>query len=184
MKTKTVVVWLGVATILTLALTAYYIFSLDNETKSTQGSFISTPEGEAIERDESLSAEELRELESKAVSSPEFGSVKEFISKIHEFYNDTAGYGGINNLNDTEQSQKAIEIILHSNYYIDREAENKDLVKDLKDIKKHALRYLEKPDVKHVKSLHRYFHDLDIALNQYKAYDRVWGVTELQGKKR
>ncbi|WP_377888864.1 hypothetical protein [Alkalihalobacillus sp. R86527] len=182
MKTKSLVVWLGIATILTLALTAYYIFSLDNEVKSTQGGFMS--EGEAIERDESLSAEELRELEAKAVSSPQFGSIQEFISNTHGFYNETAGYGGINHLNDNVQSEKSVEIILHSNYYIDREAENKDLVKDLKDIKQYALNYLEKPGVKHVKSLHRYFHDLDIALNKYKGYDKVWGVTELQGKER
>ncbi|WP_270182267.1 hypothetical protein [Alkalihalobacillus sp. CinArs1] len=183
MKTKTVVVWLGVASILTLALTAYYIFSLDKEVKSTQGSFVATP-NEAVAQDERLSTEELRELEAKVISEPQFDNIKEFISLTHGFYNETAGYGGIKDLDDNVQSEKAINVIIHANHYIETESENKDLVKDLKEIKTYALRYLEKPGANHIKKLHRYFHDLDIALNQYNGHDKVWGVTELYGKGR
>lgn len=185
MKTKTMVVWIGIATLLTLALTSYYIFSLDKEVNSSlnyNNGIPDTAPTEKIDRTVSFTGDELKELESKAVSDPQYGDVKTFISQVHGFYNDTTGYGAISDLNDKEQSDKATEVVMHANYYIETEAENKDLVKDLKGIKKHALRYLENAEVVQVAKLHRYFHDLDIALNRYKGADRVWGITEVYGR--
>lgn len=174
------IVWLGLATLFTLALTAYYIFSLDREASSSVETNGDIPE--VIERTESFSEDELKVLETKSVSEPQFSDVKEFISQGHDFYNSTTGYGAISDLNDKVQSDKAIEIIMHANYYIGTEAENKDLVKDLKGMKKHSLRYLENAESIQVAKLHRYFHDLDIALNRYKGDDKVWGITEVYGR--
>ena len=110
-----------------------------------------------------------------------YKDVNEFISSIHTYYNQTTGYGEISHLNKADQTDEAIYIISCVNAYLESEKQNKDLLKDFEAVKSFALDYIEEPNTRDVKMLHRYFHDLDIGINGYGAYDKVWGVTAVLG---
>lgn len=107
----------------------------------------------------------------------EYEELGDFIAITHEFYNETTGYGGIGSLDWHAQVEKAEEI--------------KEIITELlPTVKVEALR----TDLEHIvnltdqliknekeadaRNLHRMFHDLDIALNSYNGYDKIWNVTE------
>ena|SRR5690625_469800 len=107
----------------------------------------------------------------------EHSEIGEFITIQHEFYNETTGYGGINNLNWGDQAGNARDIIAYIDEHIDSVA-SEVLQHDLNIIRDLASKVMEEQDSEQVRDLHRYFHDLDIALNSYDEYDRIWNVTE------
>jgi len=107
----------------------------------------------------------------------EHSELGEFIANKHEFYNETAGYGGINNLDWTEQTEAASEVIHYIDEHIDS-VSNEALHQDLHTIRNLASNVMEEEEPELVRDLHRYFHDLDIALNSYTEYDRIWNVTQ------
>ncbi|WP_077596196.1 hypothetical protein [Oceanobacillus kimchii] len=100
----------------------------------------------------------------------------DFVSSTHEFYNDTTGYGGINNLDWEEQRIKSKQVINEIEKLLG-DVTDEPLRKDLNSIVTLSKQTIEE-DVELVRLLHRYFHDLDIALNDYTTYDRIWNVTE------
>lgn len=100
----------------------------------------------------------------------------DFVSSTHEFYNDTTGYGGINNLDWEEQRIKSKQVINEIEKLLG-DVTDEPLRKDLNSIVTLSIQTIEE-DVELVRLLHRYFHDLDIALNDYTTYDRIWNVTE------
>ena len=100
-----------------------------------------------------------------------------FISKTHEFYNKTTGYGAINKINWDEQVKEAEMIVKEVNRLLPG-TENSALKKDLHELQDLAEQVLANQDLELIKKLHRVAHDLDIALNDYEGYDKIWNVTE------
>ncbi|MFD1040562.1 hypothetical protein ACFQ3N_19480 [Virgibacillus byunsanensis] len=100
-----------------------------------------------------------------------------FVSEMHDFYNDTTGYGGISSLDWNEQVEQAKTI----DQKLQEEIPNitsDALLTDLQNIQNLASKTVEEQKSENVRNLHRLFHDLDIALNSYNGYDKIWGVTE------
>ncbi|MBT2216442.1 hypothetical protein KK120_11485 [Virgibacillus dakarensis] len=103
--------------------------------------------------------------------------IGKFVSDMHDFYNETTGYGAINSLDWDEQTKQAEKVSVG----IDEEITSvkSDVLRtDLEHIKQTADTVLSKKTTDSVRNLHRLFHDLDIALNDYNGYDKIWGVTE------
>ncbi len=103
--------------------------------------------------------------------------VGEFVSNTHDFYNNTTGYGDIESL-DWDQQQERAKQILTSLEKLLPSVKNEPLKQDLQRIQNLANAVKDEKDKEKVRYLHRMFHDLDIALNNYKAYDRIWNVTQ------
>ncbi|MFS0752371.1 hypothetical protein [Oceanobacillus sp. 1P07AA] len=101
----------------------------------------------------------------------------DFVASTHEFYNDTTGYGGINNLDWEEQKNKSEQVIMEIEK-LTLDVSDESLKQDLQSILNVSQQAIEEEEAEDVRSLHRYFHDLDIALNDYQSYDRIWNVTE------
>ncbi|SDL90948.1 hypothetical protein [Sediminibacillus halophilus] len=116
-------------------------------------------------------AEETRESVGK-----EYEDVGDFVAETHDFYNDTTGYGRIDNLDWSEQETEAEEIITVLDDMLPK-VEDDALKSDLEKIQQLATSAVEDDDKKTIRSLHRMFHDLDIALNDYQGTDKIWGVT-------
>lgn len=176
MKTKTKFVLLGLATIGSLAITIYVLFSINERTLSANSEWIAPV---LVERPD-YTKEEIDEIASMV--SAKHDNVNAFVASTHAFYNQTTGFGEISRLNHHDQTEKAIEIVSVVNVYT--EDEKGDLNEDLRDIKAIALHYIEYGTTKDIQKLHRYFHDLDIGLNGYGAYDKVWGVTAVLGNEK
>jgi len=106
----------------------------------------------------------------------DFKSVGIFISKFHQKYNQSLGWGGIDSVKWEAQMETAAEInsILKS-----IQTDNGDLHADFEAISKYA-KTIEsgERDKKALLKLHRYFHDLDIEVNGYKKTNDYFNVTE------
>lgn len=103
--------------------------------------------------------------------------IGEFVSEMHDFYNETTGYGGIEELNWDKQIEQVEKI----NKTLEEElpeAKNEALQHDLAYVQQVAKATAAEKKKEHVRELHRMFHDLDIALNHYNGYDKIWDVTE------
>jgi hypothetical protein len=149
----------------------FNLFNLDiNEVLNQQTS--TSTESEEIPEETQQQIEETQEAVGK-----EHSEIGEFITNQHDFYNDTTGYGGINNLDWEEQTEAAGEIIAYIDQHIDS-VSNEALQQDLNAVRNLAANVIEEEDPEQVRDLHRYFHDLDIALNSYNRYDRIWNITE------
>jgi uncharacterized protein YxeA len=147
----------------------YNLFNLDvNEILDRQ---VSTENKDILEETRHQ-IEETQETVGQA-----YNEIGEFIKNKHEFYNETTGYGGINNLDWSEQTEVAGEIIAYIDKNIDSVA-SEALENDLNALRSLASTILEEQNPTQVRDLHRYFHDLDIALNSYNGYDRIWNVTK------
>jgi hypothetical protein len=132
----------------------------------------------AATENEEVTEETQQEIEEiQEAVGEEHSEIGEFITNQHEFYNETAGYGGINNLDWTEQTEAASEVIRYIDEHIDS-VSNEPLQQDLHTIRNLASNVMEEEEPELVRDLHRYFHDLDIALNSYTEYDRIWNVTQ------
>lgn len=108
----------------------------------------------------------------------EFTDEGEFIAYFHHFYNETVCYGRVNSLNWEEQTAAASSI-LHT--LTNLKPTNEDLAKDFKSIAK-LVQEIEndQKDKSNVKTLHRYFHDLDIHYNGYSESSQVFQVTKFK----
>ncbi len=94
--------------------------------------------------------------------------INQFVKDEHHFYNQTLGYGGKDEI-DYKKQRKEADYILE---YLDQQ----DDYGEVKDSDIEKIRKLAGLD-KFVE-LHRMFHDLDIAINNYTNYKRVWRVTD------
>ncbi|GAB3799776.1 hypothetical protein [Virgibacillus kimchii] len=151
------------------AILFFHLFNLDiKDILDRQAS----TENEEISEETEDQIEEIQETVGR-----EHSEMGEFITVKHEFYNETTGYGAINHLDWEEQTEVAGEVIS----YIDEQigaVSSEALRNDLNTIRDLAENVLEEQDPELIRDLHRYFHDLDIALNSYTQYDRIWNVTE------
>ncbi|PLT31727.1 hypothetical protein [Peribacillus deserti] len=110
-----------------------------------------------------------------------YEDISEFVSDFHSFYNETTGYGAIDSLDWKLQMEKAKEAKTYLNHYGDK-ISNEALKRDFRDIRTMADAVInEKGNQEMIQNLHRYFHDLDMAINDYSNTTDIWGVTEFFG---
>lgn len=133
--------------------------------------------------DQATEAEDLSEKDEEKVEEvretvgQDHQDIGQFVSDTHDFYNETTGYGSISSLDWDKQRDEA-NVILDT---LDEQlpnVENETLKNDLERIRELVNAVLDDRETDHVRSLHRMFHDLDIALNDYNAYDKIWNATE------
>lgn len=108
-----------------------------------------------------------------------YSSVGSFISEFHKKYNDTLGWGRIDNVEWEEQREIASEI---QSVLAAVKTDNTALQADFDTISNYS-RTIEdgKKDKKILLQLHRYFHDLDVEFNQYKDTNDYFNVTKYKG---
>ncbi len=131
--------------------------------------------GETIGDDNTVSKEKIEEV--RATVGKQNQDVGSFVAKTHDFYNETLGYGGINNVDWAEQRRMAETVRAEVEKLIPS-VQSKNLKADLEDIQRYAEAVMDEEKNKNILRLHRYFHDLDIALNNYSGFNRIWGVTK------
>ncbi|WP_173918061.1 hypothetical protein [Halobacillus sp. Marseille-Q1614] len=103
------------------------------------------------------------------------GSVQEFVAEAHNFYNQTLGWGRDEGL-DEDLHLEFADLIQR---YLKSHSTDQINTEDIQSINELAASLTTTPDFREkVIQLHRYFHDLDIAVNDYEDYDKVWGVTK------
>ncbi|TKD71262.1 hypothetical protein [Pseudalkalibacillus hwajinpoensis] len=118
------------------------------------------------------------EVVSAASFPAEYKRVDEFIADFHAFYNRTTGYGMIDRELDMEvQQAHADAAITYIEVFLKNGVAHDDLKRDLESIKDLSSHELTRGEVR---SLHRYYHDLDKSLNHYDHED-TFGVTETFG---
>lgn len=159
-------------TLIGSSLFFFNVFQLDMKTLFQDDNFI----GSTDQKD--ISEEAMGEIDRvRATLGNENEELGGFIATMHEFYNKTTGYGGINNLDWDEQREQA-ETIIDTIEGDKADIIDEALLTDLTQIADLAKRILDEQDSDLIRNLHRYFHDLDIALNDYKTFDRIWNVTD------
>lgn len=134
-------------------------------------------DADAIDQSD-LTDEKKEEIEQvRSTVGQEYSEIAQFVSTMHEFYNKTTGYGGINRLDWDEQKEKSQQVISTIDE-LKPDITDDALIKDLESIHTLSQNTLDEANPSDVRNLHRYFHDLDIALNDYDTYDKIWKVTE------
>ncbi|MFC0525274.1 hypothetical protein ACFFGV_16960 [Pontibacillus salicampi] len=113
-------------------------------------------------------------------------SLGDFIAQMHSFYNNTLGYGGYKSIDDQKQREQARKVL---SYLQGQDSYEEIEWSDIESIQAHAQTALAKMDpssdddpTQSLLYLHRYFHDLDVGLNDYDAAEKIWGVTKTVGK--
>lgn len=103
-----------------------------------------------------------------------------FVTKYHNFYNDTLTYGKLeSNAYDYERQAEAAKEILSALNGL--QTTNDQLKADFEKIKYEASLVAEEDQPNMLRQLHRLFHDLDIYFNGY-SYHQTWGVTDFTGE--
>ncbi|WP_379969393.1 hypothetical protein [Ectobacillus sp. sgz5001026] len=101
--------------------------------------------------------------------------VPQFISKEHQILNSLTGWGQINNPDWNEVHQSAKEIV--DSVSAMNDTGNEDLQKDIKDIRSLAETLTTGTGKGDLIKLHRYFHDLDVVMNQNDGAGKYYGIT-------
>jgi hypothetical protein len=108
-----------------------------------------------------------------------YSSVGRFISDFHKKYNDTLGWGRIDKVDWEEQRKIAGEII---SVISTVETENASLQSDFEMIANYSKTIQDgSKDKKVLLHLHRFFHDLDIEVNEYNKTNDYFNVTKYKG---
>ena len=104
------------------------------------------------------------------------------IAEYHAKYNQLTGYGSIDQLDESSAIRLSVLLEKDMEKIIKQEIANQDLAKDFEEIHKLAVSTKNQAHKEQVRLIHRYFHDLDIAVNQYKETNQIFGVTKTLGK--
>ncbi len=139
---------------------------------------IFTGEKNAEGNEEPVSEETLEKVEEvQETVGKDHAEVGQFVAKTHDFYNETTGYGSIASLDWEEQKNQATSILGTLEEKLPN-VKDDALTTDLERIQELAKKAISEQETEYVRNLHRMFHDLDIALNNYNGYDTIWKVTE------
>jgi len=182
---KRMIIWLIGIVIGIGGLTASVVFAVliflekdkPLESKSEKPA-VNAAASESVES-EDMSSEPVNEpTDESVVTMADGSSGHDFISEWHDFYNETLGWGKLETTDYTEQKEAAESILAQAeNIKID----NKDISADLALIKEAAELVAANDNRDAMRSLHRYFHDLDIYFNGYD-YTQTFGVTSYKGE--
>ena len=125
------------------------------------------------DKSEQVSVDNLETIEDDQT----YASIKDVIRSFHDFYNRTLGYGRISQVSWSEQRENAQLFIDYVEHF---EGTYKGTLKtDINRAKSNAVNIAEgSEDKDNLTRIHRILHDLDIAVNGFSNYQKVWGVTE------
>lgn len=129
---------------------------------------------------EDVSIEVINEPASKDVvvfSTTEYENGHDFITDLHEFYNETLCWGRVHTVDYKKQQEKALHIV---SIFKDIEVKDEMLYEDFLTIENTAKKVIDLDDRDAMIKLHRLFHDLDIYFNGYSE-DDTFGVTSYKG---
>jgi len=172
--------WFGLTLISTVVvvLTASTVFFFNLFPFDIQSIFTSDKQT-AKEEDGNIASEEtIEDVEQvQETVGKDHQDVGKFVSSMHDFYNETTGYGGIDDLDWDKQIEQAedIEVTLEDEI---PSVKNQALKNDLVNVRELANQTMKNKDTNNVRELHHMFHDLDIALNSYNGSDKIWNVTK------
>jgi hypothetical protein len=108
-----------------------------------------------------------------------YSSVGSFISDFHKKYNDTLGWGRIDTVEWEEQRKLASEVM---SVLATIKTDNSSLQEDFDSIANYSRTIKDgKKDKKVLLQLHRYFHDLDVEVNDYNDTKDYFNVTKYKG---
>ncbi|MCE4050292.1 MULTISPECIES: hypothetical protein [Bacillaceae] len=128
---------------------------------------------------EDMSTEPVHEpMDESIVTLADGSSGHDFISDWHDFYNETLGWGKLETADYTEQKEAAESILSQAENMV---INNSQISADLDLIKEAANLVAANDNRDAMRSLHRYFHDLDIYFNGYD-YTQTFGVTSFKGE--
>ncbi|WP_181347176.1 hypothetical protein [Thalassobacillus sp. CUG 92003] len=123
--------------------------------------------------DEAVEKGEAQETEGENLSSL---SIEKFIAEGHQYYNETVGWGRSDSLDWISQSKQADKIVVFIKEELGADAPvAQDDLQAMDDL---AAKIIDDQQTEDVVQMHRYFHDLDIAINDFSEYEKVWGVTD------
>ncbi|MFG6118614.1 hypothetical protein [Thalassobacillus sp. B23F22_16] len=118
------------------------------------------------------------EAEAKPANKEGFEDAGDLIAVAHRYYNDTTGYGKLEDgVKWSEQREKADQYLT---YIEDNTFEDPPTLQtDMDAVAQYLKQIVDgSKELDNVRQAHRYFHDLDIAINNYTNYTDVWDVTE------
>lgn len=175
--TWTIIILLSVTAI---GVSSYFIFQSLFDSKSPLQSENDRPvvKQASSETEESFDKEQVNTpVNEEVVVLADGTSGHTFISKWHDFYNKTLGWGRLETTNYEKQKEAASSILeALKNIKVNDE----QIKQDINDIGANAQIVAEKDDRVAMRNLHRYFHDLDIYFNGYN-YEQTFGITEFRG---
>jgi len=125
------------------------------------------------------------DLKTQIEENPPSGVTAELAAMIadtHERYNELTGFGNIDELDQDKSIILSKRVYKEAGEALDEGIVDKQLEKDMKTIHQLAKETSVNPNKEQVRRLHRYFHDLDIAVNRYEETNTIFGVTETLGK--
>ncbi len=136
-------------------------------------------ESEESEESEDMNTEPVNKpTDESVVTMADGSSGHDFISEWHDFYNETLGWGRLETTDYTDQKEAAESILAQAENI---EIDNNEISADLDLIKEAAELVAANDNRDAMRSLHRYFHDLDIYFNGYD-YSQTFGVTSYKGE--
>ena len=125
------------------------------------------------------------DLKAQVENNPPVGVTAELGAMIrdsHEQYNLLTGFGNIDQLDQDKAITLSKVVYKETGEALEDGIADKQLEKDMKAIRQLARESSVNPDKEKVRMVHRYFHDLDIAVNRYEETNTIFGVTETLGK--
>jgi hypothetical protein len=160
--------WLVSLGLLVVLVGGYYGYSV---TEVDQKKAAPTPNNQS---EKVVASNTVAEFSEEAETS-KYKNVGLFIKDFHDKYNDSLGWGRIDSVKWSEQTDIATEIL----HVMDKiQTKNQALQQDLDKISSYANDVISgKEDKDTLLKLHRYFHDLDIEFNGYGDTKDYYNIT-------
>src|SRR5690625_1731111 len=174
MNKKRKVGWISLISALVIVL-ILIVLSYSNVTNLIKGLNVGANDSESSDEMSDGTKQQVKKVQNTV--GKEHQEIGKLIAAAHQFYNKTTGYGAIKSLDWDEQREEADLLnaqLRKKSSKINNEALQKDIQK-LIELTEHVAYEEKKETIIHI---HRLVHDLDIALNDYSGYDKIWNVTE------
>lgn len=166
--------WISLISALVIVL-ILIVLSYSNMTNLIKGSNVGSNDSESSDEMSDGTKQQVKKVQNTV--GKEHQEIGKLIAAAHKFYNKTTGYGAIKSLDWDEQREEAALLINQLNEEITK-INDEALLTDIQKLKNLAEQILNEEEKETVIHIHRLVHDLDIALNDYSGYDKIWNVTE------
>ena len=174
MNKKRKVGWISLISALVIVL-ILIVLSYSNVTNLIKGLNVGANDSESSDEMSDGTKQQVKKVQNTV--GKEHQEIGKLIAAAHKFYNNTTGYGAIKSLDWDEQREEAALLINQLNEEITK-INDEALLTDIQKLKNLAEQILNEEEKETVIHIHRLVHDLDIALNDYSGYDKIWNVTE------
>jgi|SRR5690625_2500261 len=174
MNKKRKVGWISLISALVIVL-ILIVLSYSNVTNLIKGLNVGANDSESSDEMSDGTKQQVKKVQNTV--GKEHQEIGKLIAAAHKFYNKTTGYGAIKSLDWDDQREEAALLINQLNEEIPK-INDEALLTDVQKLKNLAEQVLNEEEKETVIHIHRLVHDLDIALNDYSGYDKIWNVTE------